>query len=336
MINIHTNLLTKVDENEMWLLIHIAKRLGKKMMCFPSNSTLMKDTGWGIDKLRDTKKSLVEKKLITIHQKKGTSNDYKVKTSLIGVFISAEKLSGDGKNRIPQSEKPIPISGENQSTPPLENPTDKYYSDEVLSTEELKRNKSAKNALEDFMLPFGSDQFKDAWELWVQHRKEIKKKLTPTSVKLQFKQLAAKNETEAIAMIKKAIEKGWTGLYELEEKDKVPKIDELSSMTKSMMNTFEGYYEIKTTFSFTWNRSEDIQGIDCLSKIFAKRLSDKKHVPTDENVTNAFSQFLPMMPNHYQKRSLNPEMIYKNFNNIINEITHGSNSTQQSTASQYV
>ena len=110
MINIDTRFLSKVDESEMWLLLHITKRLGKKMFCFPSNKTLMKDTGWKIDKLRDVKTRLEQKGVISIEGTKGGSNNYHVKTDEIGVFIGVDRLSDT------LSEKPTP----------------KYYQDEVL------------------------------------------------------------------------------------------------------------------------------------------------------------------------------------------------------------
>ena len=56
-------------------------------------------------------------------------------------------------------------------------------------------------------------EFKKAWAEWEAHRKEIKKKLTPTSVKRQLARLA-KNPSEAVAIIEHTIEKGWIGLRE--------------------------------------------------------------------------------------------------------------------------
>lgn len=63
-------------------------------------------------------------------------------------------------------------------------------------------------------LPFGSPEFCKAWDEWRQHRKEKKAPLTPSTVRKQFKQLAAWGEKKAIAAIDLAIEKGWTGLFE--------------------------------------------------------------------------------------------------------------------------
>jgi len=45
-------------------------------------------------------------------------------------------------------------------------------------------------------LPFASESFANAWESWVAHRKEIKKKLTEQSVKQQFKRFAEWGESK--------------------------------------------------------------------------------------------------------------------------------------------
>lgn len=113
MINVDDRLLLEVDPSEMWLLLHITKRLGKKMHCWPSNKTLMNDTGFKIDKLREVKKSLINKKLISVELKDGTSNVYRIETDKIGVFVGANRLSDT------PSEKPTYPPRKNQQTPPL-------------------------------------------------------------------------------------------------------------------------------------------------------------------------------------------------------------------------
>jgi len=63
-----------------------------------------------------------------------------------------------------------------------------------------------------------SDVFREAWERWTAHRKEIKKKLTPTTTAAQLKRLAAWGEARAVAAIERSIEAGWTGIFEDEKK----------------------------------------------------------------------------------------------------------------------
>lgn len=59
--------------------------------------------------------------------------------------------------------------------------------------------------------------FRDTWDLWVQHRKELKKKITPTAQKLQLRKLSAWGEAKAIVAIETSIESGWQGLFEPKE-----------------------------------------------------------------------------------------------------------------------
>lgn len=66
-------------------------------------------------------------------------------------------------------------------------------------------------------MPFESEAFRATWAEWEQHRKEIRKKLTPTTVKRQFKKLAEMGEARAIASLLQSIENGWTGIFEPRE-----------------------------------------------------------------------------------------------------------------------
>jgi hypothetical protein len=69
-------------------------------------------------------------------------------------------------------------------------------------------------------LPFSSDEFREAWNDWEQHRREIKKPLTPTSTEHQLKTLASIGEAEAIAAIHRSISNGWTGIFPASSKTK--------------------------------------------------------------------------------------------------------------------
>jgi len=63
-------------------------------------------------------------------------------------------------------------------------------------------------------LPFESEGFREAWNSWVTYRKEKKKKLTPSTIKMQLKKLEGIGEVRAIKMIAYSIENGWEGLFE--------------------------------------------------------------------------------------------------------------------------
>lgn len=69
-------------------------------------------------------------------------------------------------------------------------------------------------------LPFSSNEFREAWTDWEQHRREIKKPLTSTSVRYQLKDLAALGEAEAIAKLTRSITSGWQGMFDATRKTK--------------------------------------------------------------------------------------------------------------------
>lgn len=56
-------------------------------------------------------------------------------------------------------------------------------------------------------------EFREAWEMWAQHRREKKCSLTPTSAKLQLKKFSKYGPDIAIQAIEQAIEKGWQGCF---------------------------------------------------------------------------------------------------------------------------
>lgn len=63
---------------------------------------------------------------------------------------------------------------------------------------------------------------KKAWQFWIEHRKEIKRKLTKNAIKLQLKFLEQRKEDHAL-IIAQSIQNGWTGLFELNKKTRSDK-----------------------------------------------------------------------------------------------------------------
>jgi len=63
-------------------------------------------------------------------------------------------------------------------------------------------------------LPFKSEKFAEAWDMWLGHRREKKKRLTKSTATMQLKAMEEIGEFRAIAMINYSIKNGWTGLFE--------------------------------------------------------------------------------------------------------------------------
>ena len=77
---------------------------------------------------------------------------------------------------------------------------------------ERKEGKGKDSRVTAVDLPFESEEFKEAWNDWVTFRKEIRKPLAPSTIKRQFKTIAAWGERMSIRIIETNISNGWYGL----------------------------------------------------------------------------------------------------------------------------
>ena len=104
MINIDSRALEALNPNEMWLMLHIVKRINADRTAFPSKKTLLKDTGWKSEKTVNAAISgLIEKGMlqsIPRQREDGsqTSNLYRITTNLFGVYKPANELQDMVKN----------------------------------------------------------------------------------------------------------------------------------------------------------------------------------------------------------------------------------------------
>lgn len=124
MINIDDRILSKLDDSELWLIVHLAKRMGKEGHCWPSNKALLRETRWHIEKLQRVKKSLSDKRFLETTFRKNeagqTSNFYRLTTRMIGVFVGVdqfEMFESDVSTPIGKTDKGTPI-GKTTPTPP--------------------------------------------------------------------------------------------------------------------------------------------------------------------------------------------------------------------------
>lgn len=77
---------------------------------------------------------------------------------------------------------------------------------------EQKEKKGSAAAMPQLPAGLSTAAFATAWKRWIAHRKEIKKKLTPTTAASQLKRLEGMGHDAAIATIEHTIERGWIGL----------------------------------------------------------------------------------------------------------------------------
>ena len=62
-------------------------------------------------------------------------------------------------------------------------------------------------------LPFSSLTFLETWNLWLDHRKALKKPSTPQSQKMALNKICKMTEDEAIAAIRHSVENNWQSIY---------------------------------------------------------------------------------------------------------------------------
>lgn len=86
----------------------------------------------------------------------------------------------------------------------------------LLSSSSEKVRTTNRSAIE-VPAELDTPEFAEAWRAWEQHRREIKKPLTATSIERQLKKFAEWGPARAIAAIEYTIEKGWQGLREPEQ-----------------------------------------------------------------------------------------------------------------------
>ena len=80
----------------------------------------------------------------------------------------------------------------------------------MLSNKDLS-NKDKRKKRPEAGVDLPKNLTKEVWEEWVIHRKEIKKKLTPSTIKRQMQLLS--KEKDPAAIINKSIQNGWAGLF---------------------------------------------------------------------------------------------------------------------------
>lgn len=79
-----------------------------------------------------------------------------------------------------------------------------------------KLSKEKEDVINLLSLPecLNTEQFHDTWKLWVEYKKQSKKKLTKSTISFQIKKLS-KHPDDAVQMIENSISNGWSGLFEI-------------------------------------------------------------------------------------------------------------------------
>ena len=79
-----------------------------------------------------------------------------------------------------------------------------------------KEEKGKERRVTAIDLPFQSEEFKETWQKWITYRKEMKKPLTNSTIKMQFKKIQDWGEQRSIKVILRCIANSWRGLEDYE------------------------------------------------------------------------------------------------------------------------
>jgi hypothetical protein len=144
---------------------------------------------------------------------RGFTRRYRVDEKDFGV-IPSFPIHQVINNREKESELPEPCNYLDSDACATREPPVSHAGKAEGKGKEGNKEGKGKEQEQSLPLPFDDPDFIDAWGDWIQHRKEKKKPLTPTSIKLQLQTLKEMGLERAIQAIDHSIEKGWTGIFE--------------------------------------------------------------------------------------------------------------------------
>jgi hypothetical protein len=85
--------------------------------------------------------------------------------------------------------------------------------DQKLDQKHDQKKARGKNPAVFLPLSLQTENFRKAWQDWTQYRRELKKPLTPSTIRAQLKKLEQAGEPAAIESIHSSISNGWQGLF---------------------------------------------------------------------------------------------------------------------------
>lgn len=96
---------------------------------------------------------------------------------------------------------------------------------------EWKGMETEGNGNDALPLPFPSDSFAQAWKDWESSKREARKPLKPTTIKLQFAMLSKLGEARAIAALIHSTTNAYTGIFEPTKNGNTPRSPQPPALT---------------------------------------------------------------------------------------------------------
>ena len=159
-------------------------------------------TGLTVKEIRTARTALVEAGLLEEHY---IRLDHILRFRFTGADIPENRSEG----RWPNADWADANGGHPTNGQMANCPNGVSSNGEEIQKEKIKEDKSRHLPSE-----LDTDEFRSAWQDWIAYRKELRKPLTPSTIKSQLSDLTRFGSARAILSIRQSINKGWQGLFE--------------------------------------------------------------------------------------------------------------------------
>lgn len=183
----------KLNIYEFRLYCHAVRR-GE---LYASVESICQVCGFDRKKLFQTIASLEAKQLFQVIREKGKTN----RITALQPVPKTEQLA------VPHSEH-LPVPKTEHGVCRIRNTKDTPIKDTPIKEDLFSIN---------HQFPFDSEAFKNTWQMWQSERKQRKKPLSKSAIKLQIGKMRGHTEKEVIESIQASIEKGWATIYPKKE-----------------------------------------------------------------------------------------------------------------------
>ena len=213
--------LTPVTPTERLLLLSLNFHAGDSGEAWPSQATLSEKIGVSDRQIRNLTQHLQDGGWITI--RRASPNRYRLNWDAIS--SSVPKLKPETDFRI-ESGNTVPVAGDRNrksATPNRKLSSGETGSGVPTNTQEHKQEHQKRDGgsdsqngtdLESMAPEFDTAEVRHAIDRWRQHRKELRKKLTPSTEQALFRELLDIGPARFVNAVSHSIKQGWQGLYE--------------------------------------------------------------------------------------------------------------------------
>lgn len=187
--------------------------IGKNPDAWPSQAAIAWAMNATARAVRNWQTELEELGVIQVDVGKGRSSTNRYRLNLDSLQLKEEPRSAF----TPESEA-------KRGTTFLPNEEPRSYEKRNHVPTERTMKEQRKEQAFSFPPELNSEEFRTAWNRWVGYRREIGKKLAPSTVSGQLAKLAAWGTEKAIRSIEQSIANGWQGLFDPDGKTGKPMV----------------------------------------------------------------------------------------------------------------